>query len=158
MVDLPVPIHLHVVLLVARRLPFCLVAIAEDDREGTPFIQGWVWDKQRWQSLRYRRHALFLPTGATTLPNGDLLVLERRFTFIGGFASRLVVVSPAAIKPRAQVTGREIARLEPPLVTENFEGLAAHGNRDGMIVIYLISDDNFTILQKTLLLKFALYP
>jgi len=33
-------------------------------------------------------------------------------------------------------------------VTENFEGIAAYWNEAGDTVLYLISDDNFSALQK----------
>ena len=36
------------------------------------------------------------------------------------------------------------------------EGLAVHRNAQGEIVLTLISDDNFSPLQRTLLLQFAL--
>ena len=132
-----------------------LIAIAEDFPEDGPFTQGWILQNRRWQGFRYRRHALFHPVGATTLPDGDLLVLERRFTYIGGFATRLVTLSPGSIRPAVDVKGRELVRLEPPLITENFEGIASYRSTAGETVLYLISDDNFLALQNTLLLKFS---
>ena len=49
----------------------------------------------------------------------------------------------------------EVARLAAPLSVDNFEGIAVRrdGTRD---FVYLISDDNFLGLQRTLLLKFEL--
>lgn len=52
--------------------------------------------------------------------------------------------------------GAEIARLDlaRPLTVDNFEGLAAVPGPDGDIRFYLISDDNFSSSQRTLLLAF----
>ncbi len=133
-----------------------LIAIAEEFPKDAPYSQGWMFEKDRWHGFRYRRHALFVPVGAAVLPDGRLLVLERRYSFIGGFGTRLVAIYPGSIRPGADITGRELARFERPLITENFEGIAAYRNAAGKTVLYLISDDNFIALQRTILLKFAL--
>ncbi|MDA1323180.1 MAG: esterase-like activity of phytase family protein [Proteobacteria bacterium] len=133
-----------------------VIAISEDFPRDASYAQGWIFEERRWRGFRYSRHALFLPAGATTLPGGDLLVLERRFSYIGGFGTRLVVLSPKSIRPGAEVTGQEVARFEEPLITENFEGIASYRNGAGETVLYLISDDNFNALQRTILLKFTL--
>jgi hypothetical protein len=48
--------------------------------------------------------------------------------------------------------------LRRPLTVDNFEGLAAVSQADGMIRFYLISDDNFSSSQRTLLLAFDWKP
>ncbi len=133
-----------------------LLALAEKFPKDRSYLRGWIWTRGLWRGFRWRREGLFHPTGAVLLPGGDLLVLERRFTFLGGFAARLVRLDPATIKPGALVTGREIARIEPPLIAENFEGIAALRAPGGGIRLYLISDDNFHPLQRTILVQFAL--
>jgi len=133
-----------------------LVALAERYPEEGPALAGWVRTQGAWRGFRWRREALFRPVGATRLPDGDLAVLERRFTFIGGFATRLVRVAASEIRPGALVAGRELARLEPPLLEENFEGIAAQAAPGGGIRLYLVADDNFHPLQRTVLAQFAL--
>ena len=39
---------------------------------------------------------------------------------------------------------------------DNMEGVAVHRNGDGATILTLISDDNFSFFQRTLLLQFAL--
>ena len=39
---------------------------------------------------------------------------------------------------------------------DNMEGLSVHRAADGALVLTLISDDNFSMLQRTLLLQFTL--
>jgi len=55
----------------------------------------------------------------------------------------------------AVVRGREIARLETPLVHDNIEGVAVT-REGGRTTIWLVSDDNQSMMQRTLLLKFRL--
>lgn len=112
---------------------------------------------------RHARPALFTylpgrghdPVGVAELPDGRLLVLERDFDLPFRWLSRLVIVERGAVRPGARVRGREIARLGPPLVSDNFEGVAAV-REDGRTVVWLVSDDNGVPVQRTLLLKFAL--
>src|SRR5690606_2935132 len=106
--------------------------------------------------LTYQRVGLFRPSDATILPEGDVLVLERRFTWIGGLASRLVRIPAADVTPGAVLRGAEVARIEPPLTVENYEGIATRRAADGTDLVYLVSDDNFNPLQRTLLMMFAL--
>jgi hypothetical protein len=49
-------------------------------------------------------------------------------------------------------------RFAPPLTTDNYEGIAALPRPDGSVRFYLISDDNFSRLQRTLLLAFDWSP
>ena len=52
---------------------------------------------------------------------------------------------------------QDIAWLAAPLTIDNMEGLAIR-KEEGRTFIYLVSDDNFSPLQRTLLLKFELLP
>jgi hypothetical protein len=133
-----------------------IVAIAEDYPTEQKWFAGWVLDSGKWQPFRYLRTGRFHPVGAARLGHGNILILERRFSFLGGNASRLVSLDPSALHPGAVVRGREIARLQRPLITENFEGLDAYRGPGGQTRIYMISDDNFHFLQTTLLLHFEI--
>jgi hypothetical protein len=75
---------------------------------------------------------------------------------LAGVSVRLMRVAAADIRPGAHLEGREIARWGPPLTVDNFEGVAARRGPDGETLIYLLSDDNFHLLQRTLLVMFAL--
>lgn len=119
---------------------------------------GWAWVGRpgAWQRLGYRRDGLFRPTGAATLPNGDVLVTERSFTFIGGVGFRLLRIPLSAIRPGAVLEGKELLRLAPPFTLDNYEGVAVHQRPDGRTVAYIVSDDNFNALQATLLMTVLL--
>jgi len=125
-------------------------------RDKDEDIAAFLRQDGRWSRLSYPKHGEFKPTGATVLPDGDLLVLERRFTWLGGPAARLVVVETKQVRPGAVLDGREIAQIRLPYTVDNMEGVAARRGAAGETLIYLLSDDNFSALQRTLLLMFAL--
>lgn len=97
----------------------------------------------------------FSPTDAAQLPDGRILVLNRRFAFADRFTSILTVFDLAALDSAKPVTGVPIARLAPPTLHDNFEGLAVTVEK-GRAIVWMISDDNFMVWQDTYLLKFAL--
>lgn len=102
----------------------------------------------------YRPAAGFDPVDMAELPDGRVLVLERRFALPFRWSSRLAVVARGAIRPGAVVAGRTVAVLAAPLVADNFEGLAV-AREGGRTVLWLVSDDNQLPVQRTLLLKFG---
>jgi hypothetical protein len=119
-------------------------------------IPGWIRLDGTWHDIAWQRSGLFRVTDAAGLPNGDLLVLERRFTRVGGPAARLTIVPRGQIEPGAVLVGQELALLRLPQTVDNFEGVAARRGADGSTLIYILSDDNRHPLQRTLLLQFRL--
>lgn len=118
--------------------------------------RAWIGDGENWHRLSYATDGGFQTTGADTLPNGDVIVLERRFNFSSGPGARLRRIPAESIQPGARLSGHEIATLESPLQIDNFEAVAARRGDQGETLIYLISDDNFSFIQRTLLLMFEL--
>ena len=135
-----------------------LFAVAERFPEPPEDFHAWIFAGGRWLGRRYARHGLFHPVGAAALPPGGLLVLERRFTWVGGLASRVVRLGAAALESGGVLRGAEIALLDRPLLAENFEGIDTRPGPDGAVLVYLVSDDNFNALLNTLLVMFALEP
>lgn len=109
-----------------------------------------------WQPLAYIAAPRYRPTGVAPLPDGGVLVLERRVSLLGGWSSRLVRVASQQLRAGAVVEGEELARLESPLVNDNFEGIATRPGPAGETLVYLLSDNNFSSLQRTYLLQFVL--
>ncbi len=134
-----------------------LLALTEDFQAPEGGLRGWIIALDgETAPLAYRPARDFHPTALALLPDGDVLVLERRFTVVAGPGARLVRVARAAIAPGAVVSGRELGRLEAPLAVDNFEGLAVRRDALGRTLIYLVSDDNFNPHQRTLLMQFRL--
>lgn len=140
-----------------------LLAIEEGDDNGIPERRAWVAPSvprsaTDWQPLTYRAAPRFRPTSAAGLPDGGALVLERRVSLLGGWASRIVYVPGAALRPGASIDGTELARLEPPLLVDNFEGIAVRRGEKGELLIYIVSDDNRSPLQRSYLALFSVVP
>jgi hypothetical protein len=90
------------------------------------------------------------------LPSGELLLLERRFSLARGVAMRIRRIPLAAIKPGALVDGPPVVEADLGYQIDNMEGLAVHRNAAGELLLTLVSDDNFSVVQRTILLQFAL--
>jgi hypothetical protein len=80
------------------------------------------------------------------LPGRQTAYLQRAYDEVRG--SRIALTILRAATPVARM---DLAR---PLTVDNFEGLAAATRPDGAIRFYLISDDNGSATQRTLLLAF----
>ncbi len=117
---------------------------------------GFVGANGGWTKIGYRAAPGFVPVGACTLAGGDTAVLERSFSFFGGFGTRIVRVAAGAWGEGAVTEGAELARLRPPLAVDNYEGIATTRASDGSDLLWLVSDDNYSLLQRTLLAVFTI--
>ena len=112
-----------------------------------------------WHTMTLPGRGGYKPTDAAQLPGGDLLVLERRFDLLAGFAARLRRVPAAHLTPGGTLAGPVVADFKAPLTVDNFEGLAITGGGEGRPPhVYLVSDDNYRGLQRTLLMMFEWAP
>jgi len=133
-----------------------LLAISEGSPDERASV-GWVSNAGGWDVLTYIADKGFRPTGAATLPDGDVVVLERFFTPRAGVRIKIKRVGAADIAAGAEITGRLLASFAPPMNIDNFEGIEAVEGRGGSTHLYVISDDNFNRReQRTLLMMFEL--
>jgi len=97
------------------------------------------------------------PTDAVMIDGHRMLLLHRRFNLRGaGAAISLVDLTPLfAEVPADRVKAEVLATWEAPFLLDNMEGLAVVPEGKGLSV-YVVSDDNLSSLQKTLLMKFTL--
>jgi len=133
-----------------------LFALTEDMSGRDGLLQGFLWREGRWWKLSYRPIGAPRPADAAALPNGDVLVLERSFSALQGLLLRLRRIASDMLKPGATLDPPVVVELKPPLTVDNLEGIAVRRNEKGETLVYLVSDDNFSRLQRTLLLMFAL--
>lgn len=90
-------------------------------------------------------------TAVAPLSGGRLAYLLRAWDPVRG--SRVVLRIDG---PRGERLGER--KIERPATVDNFEGLAAVPQANGKIRFYLISDDNFSSSQRTLLIAFDWRP
>jgi hypothetical protein len=103
-----------------------------------------------------RRTDGFDISDATLLPSGEFLVLERKFSLVNGVGIRIRRIPLTSLKPGAVVDGPSIFEADLGDEIDNMEGIDSFLTPDGDTVLTLISDDNFSLIQRTLLLQFTL--
>jgi hypothetical protein len=109
----------------------------------------------RPESLAYVPPVHYDPTDMAELPDGRLLVLNRRLSLSGLFTAKLVLLDLRNAHAGMVVRGIELASFERPVQHDNFEALAV--TREGAdTILWIASDDNGEIWQQSLLLKFRL--
>lgn len=139
---------------VARLPDGRLMLLAEQLRDAGGDFVGWVGRPGAWQGFAYAATGPYEPADAAAGPDGRVYLLERRFNPLGGFGVRVTRFAAAALTPGARIEAEELAVFEPPFVQENFEAIAAVPDPAGGVRLYIASDDNFSFLQRTLLLAF----
>lgn len=132
-----------------------LFGITEDHANEDYSLKGWLMKDGAAQAISYVPAGGFSPTALATLPDGDVLLLERQFDLLRKNA-RVARLEKAGLSAGAKVRGRTVADLRRPLPLDNFEGLAVRRDAEGRTLLYLVSDDNFLPFQRTLLLQFRL--
>lgn len=97
----------------------------------------------------------FSITGMDRLPSGDFVALERFYAPVIGPRARITRFAPPSGEGGV-VQPEVLALLEPPFPLDNFEGISAVRTADGATRIYIVSDNNKSPRQRTLLLAFDL--
>lgn len=98
----------------------------------------------------------FSVTGLDFHPNGDLLVVERRLGNLFDFSVRVRRVARAMIHPGSHMKGETLFEGGLSYEIDNWEGIAVHTHGNGDVRLTIVSDDNFSPIQQTLLLQFTL--
>jgi hypothetical protein len=107
------------------------------------------------EKARFKPPSGYWPVDATALEDGSLLILVRRLSFPLSFETKLVKLAPNKIKPGQLAEGEVIAEFDGDIVSDNFEAITTNRDPQGTTV-WILSDDNFLFLQRTLLLRFRL--
>lgn len=134
-----------------------IIAFAERFPGEASQHTGWLWLKDKPHRLSLSDIRGFDITDATSLADGTLLILERRFRWTEGVQMRIRSIAAKDIGPGAAMQGETLLEADYSSEIDNMEGLAVHQDPTGETVLTVISDNNFnTFLQKTLLLQFTL--
>jgi hypothetical protein len=134
-----------------------LIGLSERSSDTSELIEGFVMQPDGDESFRFllKRSDGFDVTDLDFLPNGDLIVLERFFSPLRGVAMRLRRIKTAEIKAHASVDGEVLLVADGGAFhVDNMEGLSIHKTIRGDTVFTLLSDDNYSVAQRTLLLQF----
>ena len=155
---LPYNSGLEAMVVVPKGLPLAgtLIAISERGLDAAGNIEAYLIGGPSPGLFAVRRSDDFDISDAAVLPGGDLVLLERKFSLLGGAGIRIRRIALEAIAPGAVVDGPAIFHADLGQEIDNLEGIDAHVTAEGETVLTLISDDNFLAIQRTLLLQFTL--
>lgn len=132
------------------------VAVSEMSINKAGDIYAGILDGPMRGTFFVKREPPYAISDGDFLPDGDLLLLERGVTLASAFSVRIERISGKDIKPGATVSGKVIFRASLGDQIDNMEGLSVTQGADGYIHLLLVSDDNNSILQRSLFLEFRL--
>ncbi|MEO1206346.1 MAG: esterase-like activity of phytase family protein [Pseudomonadota bacterium] len=136
-----------------------LVAIAERRHSKQGHHSGWIWVRgqpKRFSIVDKGGHDI---TDVASLPDGGMLLLERRFRWLEGIRFRIRHIPARVLRPGAVLDGEVLIESDLSQNIDNMEALAVRRDAGGGFVLTVLSDDNFNpILQQTLLLEFKWRP
>nr|WP_245415411.1 esterase-like activity of phytase family protein [Hoeflea marina] len=133
-----------------------LVAVSERSLNAAGDQFGAILGGDRAGVFFVKRHPPFDITDGDFLPNGDLILLERRFSIAEGIGMRIRRIGGDSIKPGATVDGEALLEADFGYQIDNMEGLDVTSDAGGQVFLTLVSDDNHSILQRNLMLEFKL--
>jgi hypothetical protein len=154
---LPYNKGIEALVVVPKGLPLAgtLIAISERGLDAQGNIAAFLIGKTLGL-FSVRRTENFDVSDAVLLPSGALLLLERKFSWLGGIGIRIRRIALASIAAGAVIDGPSIFEADLGHEIDNMEGIDAHVTPEGETVLTLVSDDNFSMIQRNLLLQFTL--
>jgi len=138
------------------RLKGTLVAFSERLTDKNGNLTGWLIGGPMPGSITLKRLAGFDITDTAALPDGGIVILERRFSYSEGIQMRIRRVAASELKPGALIQGEVLMEAADSLNIDNMEAIGVHRRASGETIITLMSDDNFSPLQRTLIMQFTL--
>jgi hypothetical protein len=155
---LPFNKGLEALVFVPKGLPLAgtLIAISERGLDARGNLIAFLVGGPTPGQFSVRRTDNFDISDAVLLPSGDLLVLERKFSLLAGIGIRIRRIALKSLAPGAVVDGPSIFSADLDNQVDNMEGIDAHVTPEGETVLTMVSDDNFSLVQRTLLLQFTL--
>lgn len=141
-----------------RSLPLAgtLIAFSERGLDADGNLVAFLIGGPSPGQFAVRRTEKFDISDAVLLASGEVLILERKFSWFTGIDIRIRAIPLTSIAPGALVDGPELFRADLGHEVDNMEGIDAHVTGGGETVLTMVSDDNFSLLQRTLLLQFTL--
>ncbi len=140
------------------------LAVAEQTEEGSDTLHpgllfaGDPLGPGKPLAFRFSAPADYDPVDAAQLPDGRVLILLRRVEYAipARFDTAIAIADPRAIKPNGRWQARVIQRMNGGIFADNFEGIAFVPSSDNPArgSIWVITDDNMSVFQRSLLIRF----
>jgi hypothetical protein len=133
-----------------------LIVVTEASLDARGNTRAFILRGREVTRFAVARHDNFDVSDCALLGNSSLLLLERRFTPTTGLAIRLRRLSLPTFRHGAVADGPVLFEADMGYQIDNLEGLTVHRNAQGEIILTMVSDDNFSVIQRSILLQFAL--
>ena len=131
---------------------FAEYALNEENNHRGFVIKGGKVIREISVKLRNR----FSLTDAEFLPNGDLILLERYYNPFFGIYMRIRRINADTVSSKEPFDGEILINVNGLAEIDNMEAIAISPMDGGAWRLTLVSDDNFSNSQRTLLLEFKL--
>jgi hypothetical protein len=132
-----------------------LIAISERGLDAAGNLRSFLIGGHAPGNFSVVRSDDFNATDCVVAPDSSVFLLERRFSWARGVAMRIRRFPLSAFVPGATLDGQILMSADMGFQIDNMEALGVHRDKRGNTVLTLMSDDNFSMLQRTLLLQFA---
>lgn len=130
-----------------------LLVISERVETGPAAFPALTHETKGWEpAFVIPQYDGFLISGADFGPDGALYILERRFRWYQGFATR---IRRLELKGNTIVSDQRLLD-SPAWRLGNSEGISVWQSASGQMIISVISDDNFNWWQKTAITEFVI--
>jgi hypothetical protein len=133
-----------------------LIAVTERSLDAQGNHRAFILNGDHVARFSVKRSDDFDVSDCAILPPGDLLLLERSFSLSKGVAMRIRRIPLASLKDDVLVDGPALVTADMAYQIDNMEGIGVHRTATGETVLTLVSDDNFSAIQRSLLLQFTL--
>lgn len=133
-----------------------LIAVTERSLDAAGNHRAFLLDGDKVARFTVKRSNDFDVSDCAILPPTDLLLLERSYAPLRGVGMRIRRIPLASLKDGALVDGPALITADMGFQIDNMEGIGVHRTPQGETVLTLVSDDNFSVIQRNLLLQFAI--
>ncbi|MCB1472357.1 MAG: esterase-like activity of phytase family protein [Rhodobiaceae bacterium] len=130
------------------------IAFAENPVDG--YLEGFIVGGRALGRFRVRAYEDFDVTDAALDPAGNIVILERYFSILTGPKMALHRIRVADIADGATIYPELLMDADVAVEIDNMEALGIHTDAQGRTILTIMSDNNFTRLQRNLLLRFEL--
>ncbi|MFG1413946.1 esterase-like activity of phytase family protein [Xanthobacter sp. VTT E-85241] len=133
-----------------------LLGIGEVGATNGADLPGFIIGGPKPGTFTIPKSGVFSATDVALGPDGELFLLERHYAVSTGVSMQIRRFQLKDVAPGAVLKGDILFTADMGYEIDNMEGLAVTVNAAGETLLTLISDDNFSPIQRTILLRFAL--
>lgn len=144
--------------VVPRGLPLAgrILVVTENSLDDAGNIRAFVLNGSKTARFAVKKSGDFEVSDCAVLPPSSLLLLERKFSPATGVAIRVRRLALASLADGKLADGPVLMEADMGYQIDNLEALGIHRNAQGETILTLMSDDNFSVIQRNILLQFAL--